>query len=229
MKVIVIAPILGSREVSYPHALMFHGFFPSRRTDKDPYAVQRNVHGMPDIFSPERACGTLAVSEAMKEKLKGFRGAGFRELTFTRLVNVPWEVGKPIRVPSAAFEYDALGGGISPAKFFAGLPLASPARRKVGRYYFFWAPQADVEKSRYRRVRSVSFDFAGPAGKDTYVAMAHEDHPLCIKMMKDFPVVYHYGYLFFTEEAFRVVEPHLDARFFIRGELDLGRRTSRST
>jgi hypothetical protein len=208
---------------------MFHGFFPSRKTDNDPYAVQRNVRGMPGIFSPEKACGALAMSEAIKEQLKGFRGAEFQELTFTRLVDVPWQVGEPVRVSPRAFEYDALGGGISPAKFFAALPRASPARRKVGRYYFFWAPQADVEKNRYRGVKPVFFDFAQAAGQDTDVPMAHGDHPLCIQMMKDFPAVYSNKYLFFTEEAFRVVEPHLDMRFFIRGELDLGRRTGRCT
>jgi hypothetical protein len=230
MKLVVVGPILESREVSYAHALMFHGFFPSRKTDKDPYAVVRNVHGMPDIFSPMIACGTLAVSEAVREKLKGFPGAGFQELTFTRLVDVSWEVGKPIQIPPAAFEYDALGGGISPAKFFAALPRATPGRRRqAGRYYFFWAPQADVEKDRYRGVKPVSFDFAQASWPAADVPMAHEDHPLCIQMMKDFPAVYSNKYMFFTEEAFRAVEPHLDMRVFIRGELDLGRRTSRCT
>jgi len=37
------------------------------------------------------------------------------------------------------------------------------------------------------------------------------------------------SYLFFTEASFRVIDPHLDMRFFVKGELDLRRRTGRCT
>jgi hypothetical protein len=84
----------------------------------------------------------------------------------------------------------------------------------------------ECKKRRYAGAKPVCFDLSEPAWPDIEVARASDDgHPLSVKMMEDFPVVYNDGYLFFTEEAFQVVEPHLDMRFFLKGELALGRRT----
>jgi hypothetical protein len=203
---------------------MFHGHFPSRKTDADPYAILRNVYRMPDLFYS--MLGGWTVSEALKEKLMGLPGTEFREVTFTRLVYVPWEVGEPVQVPPRAFVDDLLGGGIVPAKFFAALPRATPARRKVGRYYLFNPPAADVEQSHYRRGKPISFDFRKLAPEDTFVSSAPDGHPLSVAMMEDYPVVENWGYLFFTEELFRVIDRHLDSRFFIKGEITLLRRTA---
>jgi len=206
---------------------MFHGYFPSRETDAAPYAILRNVHRMPDLFCP--ILGGWTVSESLKEKLLPFKGTEFREITFTRLVDVPWEVGEAPPIPAGAYEGGVFGGGIVPAKFFAALPRASPARRKVGRYYGFAPPAAYIEESRYRAVKPVPFDFTELAPKDTFVFPASEGHALSVAMMADYPVIQNDRYLFFTEASFRVIDPYVDMRFFVKGELDLRRRSGRCT
>jgi hypothetical protein len=225
LKLNVLAPIYASREVSFPHALMFHGFAPGRTTDADPHLIVRNVHSMPELFRPH--LGSWTVSDALKERLTPFRGVDFADVEFARIVDVPWQVGEPIPVPAEACEDDGFGGGVVPARFFAALRAASTARRKVGRYFLLVPPAAYVLEAQYPAEAPVQFDFAKSAPSDTFVYPASDGHPISVAMMRDYPVVESEGYLFMTDEVFGVVGPHVDARFFLLGELDLSDRARR--
>ena len=94
----------------------------------------------------------------------------------------------------------------------------------MGRYYLFGKPAA-VSWKRHYRAKKIQFDF-GELFPEAHVPPALEGHPLSVAMMQDYPVVESDGYLFFTEEAFRIIDPHVDMRFFVKGELTLPGRNS---
>jgi hypothetical protein len=171
---------------------------------RDPLELTRSGQLVPAVFMPS---SSFVVASDVRRNYADTPHIEFLKVHFDKLVNFYY--GKGDMSYYYGREY------VDPLHVIKQLPDVAEYHTTIGDFYEMVVARHQDVVPRYANLTKVE-KAIGPTPQDEPFRCA-----VCEEMMGDYPVQWNIGGTLFSEQAFRIIEPHIDWDYYLRVEIEV--------